>query len=89
MRKRSFEMTYDIHLRAGSSTQAPRWEGWDILVHAYRGEAVVNGTPLKLAEGALLIEETEVGIAATSDATLLVFLINRAATLTHAGTIAQ
>ena len=80
---------YDIHLKAGSSTQAPRLEGWDTLVHAYRGEAVVNGTPLKLAEGALLIDEAQVEITATSNATLLVFLINRAATLTHAGTIAQ
>lgn len=80
---------YDIHLEAGSDTQAPRWKGWDTLVHVYRGEAVVNGTPLKVAEGALLVDEAQVGITATSDATLLVFLINRAATLTHAGTIAQ
>ena len=80
---------YDIHLKAGSCTQAPRWKGWDTLVHAYRGEAVVNGTPLKLAEGALVVDEAQVEITATSDATLLVFLINRAAPLTHAGTIAQ
>ena len=80
---------YDIHLRAGNSAQAPSWDGWDTLVHVYRGEAVVNGTPLKLAEGALLIDEQQVAITATSDTTLLVFLINPAAPLTHAGTIAQ
>ena len=62
---------------------------WDTLVHIYRGEAVVNGTPLKVAEAALLVDEAQVGITATSDATLLVFLINREAPLTHAGTIAQ
>jgi hypothetical protein len=67
MRQRSFGMT------SGSDTQAPRWQVWDTLVHIYRGEAVVNGTPLKVAEAALLVDEAQVGITATSDATLPFF----------------
>lgn len=50
---------------------------------------MVDGTQLKLAEAALLVDEAQVEITATSDATLLMFLINRAAPLTHAGTIAH
>ena len=74
-------------LTEGAQTPVPRWERWDTLVHVYRGSADVNGTPLALAEGALLIDEAAVTVTATSDATLLVFLINRNAPLTHAGTI--
>jgi hypothetical protein len=49
--------------------------------------AQVNGTALAQAEGALLVNEIPVIVTAGSDATLLAFLINRRATLTHAGTI--
>jgi redox-sensitive bicupin YhaK (pirin superfamily) len=65
----------------------PSWDNWDTLVHVYRGSAEVNSTALAQAEGALLINETPVTVTAGSDATLLVFLINRRANLTHAGTI--
>ena len=78
---------YDIHLAEGAQTTVPRWDRWDTLTHVYRGSADVNGTPLALAEGALLIDEPQGTVTATSDATLLVFLINRNAPLTHAGAI--
>jgi len=78
---------YDIHLEAGIRTTVPNWFDWDTLVHVYRGSAEVNGTALAQAEGALLVSETPVIVTAGSDTTLLAFLINRRATLTHAGTI--
>ena len=46
-----------------------------------------EGTALEQAEGALVVNETPVIVTAGSDATLLAFLINRRAPLTHAGTI--
>lgn len=78
---------YDIHLEAGGRATVPGWEHWDTLVHVYRGSAEVNGTALAQAEGALLINETPAIVTAGSEATLLAFLINRRAALTHAGTI--
>jgi redox-sensitive bicupin YhaK (pirin superfamily) len=78
---------YDIHLQAGARTTVPSWDDWDTLVHVYRGNAEVNGTALAQAEGALLVNETPAAITGASDTTLLAFLINRRATLTHAGTI--
>jgi hypothetical protein len=47
----------------------------------------VNGTALAQAEGALLVNEIPAAVTSGSNATLLAFLINRHATLTHAGTI--
>jgi redox-sensitive bicupin YhaK (pirin superfamily) len=78
---------YDIHLEAGIRATVPGWYDWDTLVHVYRGSAQVNGTALAQAEGALVVNETPVIVTAGSDVTLLAFLINRRATLTHAGTI--
>jgi redox-sensitive bicupin YhaK (pirin superfamily) len=78
---------YDIHLEAGIRATVPSWYDWDTLVHVYRGSAQVNGTTLAQAEGALVVNETPVIVTAGSDVTLLAFLINRRATLTHAGTI--
>jgi redox-sensitive bicupin YhaK (pirin superfamily) len=78
---------YDIHLKAGIRATVPSWDDWDTLVHVYRGSAQVNGTTLAQAEGALVVNETPVIVTAGFDATLLAFLINRRATLTHAGTI--
>jgi hypothetical protein len=49
--------------------------------------AIRLATRLEQAEGALVVNETPVIVTAGSDATLLAFLINRRATLTHAGTI--
>src|SRR6266851_8984809 len=78
---------YDIHLEAGVRATVPSWDNWDTLVHVYRGSAEVNGTALAEAEGALVVNEIPVIATARSDATLLAFLSNRRATLTHAGTI--
>ena len=78
---------YDIHLGAGVRAPVPSWDNWDTLVHVYRGNAQVNGTALAQAEGALLVNEIPAVVRSGSNATLLAFLINRHATLTHAGTI--
>jgi quercetin 2,3-dioxygenase len=78
---------YDIHLEAGVRAPVPSWDNWDTLVHVYRGNAQVNGTALAQAEGALLVNEIPAVVRSGSNATLLAFLINRHATLTHAGTI--
>ena len=80
---------YDIHLEAGTQTTVPRWKDWDTLVHVYRGNALVNGTALKLAESALLVDEPTVIVTAETNAVLLVFLMDRNAILTHAGTIGR
>ena len=89
MRQRSYETTrlYDSHLEAGVRAPVPSWDNWDTLVHVYRGNAQVNGTALAQAEGALLVNEIPAAVTSGSNATLLAFLINRHATLTHAGTI--
>jgi redox-sensitive bicupin YhaK (pirin superfamily) len=88
MRQRSYETTrlYDIHLEAVVRAPVPSWDNWDTLVHVYRGNAQVNGTALAQAEGALLVNEIPAVVTSGSNATLLAFLINRHATLPHAGT---
>jgi quercetin 2,3-dioxygenase len=80
---------YDIHLKAGVRSTVPSWDNWDSLVHVYRGNAKVNGTALAQAEGGLLVNEISVVVMSESAATLLAFLINRRATLTHSGNIGR
>jgi redox-sensitive bicupin YhaK (pirin superfamily) len=78
---------YDIHLAAGIRATVPCWRNWDTLVHVYRGSALVNGTALEMAEGALLVDEQRIIVKAETKAVLLVFLINRNAKITKSGTI--
>jgi quercetin 2,3-dioxygenase len=80
---------YDAHMARGARLVAPAWKDWDTLIHVYRGTAAVNGQPLAQAEGALVTAESEIRVTAASDATVLVFLINRSAPVTHAGTIGR
>jgi quercetin 2,3-dioxygenase len=80
---------YDAHVPRGTALLAPIWKDWSTLIHVYRGNAMVNGNPVIQGEGALLVGEREVKVTASSDATILAFLINYGAPVTHLGTIGQ
>lgn len=68
----------DVELYAGvlkegdriSHTLKPQRHAW---VQVARGAITLNGVPLKTSDGAAISEETEVAIAATQDAEILLF----------------
>lgn len=80
---------FDAKLSSGSRAMLPTYPGWDSYVHVLKGAVDVGTTDLSDREGVLLQNGTGCQVHAKSDAILLVFLVNRVAEITHAGTISR
>ena len=80
---------YDIRLDAGQNVDMPLLPGWDTYFYIYTGEIEMLGTQFSEAESGLMADGTHASLTATMLTTMVVFLINPAATITRLGTVGR
>lgn len=80
---------FDGHLVAGSTLPLPAYQEWDSYFVVLRGEIEINDQSFSAVENGLLVDEVGAHLQVKEDALMVVFLINRHAPLSYAGTVAR
>ncbi len=80
---------YDCRLEADATTTLPTREGWDTYCYVFEGAVEIAGESVGYTESALVTDDGNVPVTATTDSILVAFVINPDAPITRQGTIGR
>lgn len=80
---------YDCRLDAGATTALPSPAGRHTYLYVFDGAVDVGGAAVGYTESALVVEDGDVPVTATEDATVVAFAIDPDAPVTRQGTIGR
>jgi quercetin 2,3-dioxygenase len=80
-------LLHDVRLQAGRSLTLPAMPGFDGWLYVFDGSIMLDGRAMQANDAMALIDHDEAVVTAALDSDLVLFLIDRNATASRAGTL--